>query len=260
MVTINWLGNEIQAYPPCGQSPKWTFDVLTKNGWMPVLNITSITRQNLIKKAKKTIKEKNMSSDFSVASNSHLTSVKLPSIPTSLFKLFTDVHSLDSLDCVKANSPCTPTTAACNNNMESTMYYDDEDGCCATDSAKAKSYLSSRLYDEYRLKDKELEKAYHIHDDEMPATVKEAVERIKSGKFTPPDEKLDEEKSKESWNYRWYQHLTWRDPAFPKDKDGYEKAEKVLLAARNETSDIIKVLSEEKGLEALNAFKAKTFH
>lgn len=141
---------------------------------------------------------------------------------------------------------------------ETAMYYREESEFTAnTDLNLARSYLVDRLQQISNEKTSELRKTFRIDAPEAPKTLTEALERIAAGKFTKPAKEEDEAAAK-TWDYRWYRQLDWRTE--PADKDGYAKATDALTEARREARDIIKVLPEKDGLEALNAFKAKTFH
>jgi len=180
-------------------------------------------------------------------------------------------------DCVVYESSTTATPAACQpapkakkcrHKKEAPMgrYYDEcEDRYVdaipsQSDLATAREYLTSRIQNvQYEKSSGDLRKAFYLDDDQAPATAKEALERIAAGKFVAPTEE-QEKVMKEQYGYRWYSHLTWRDPSKPADRDGYRKAVEALEEAATEARDVIKTGTEKEGLEALKAFQAQTFH
>ncbi len=139
--------------------------------------------------------------------------------------------------------------------MEKNMY-DCDDDCCTpkSDTARAKSYLAERLFEEQDQKVHEARKHFGLADDNAPADIGEFVKRIQDGKFVVP------EKYKEKNWYYANEFIRWRDPAKVEDNDGMTAARKMIEDAATETRDTIKVLPETDGLAALRAFKAKTFH
>lgn len=116
-------------------------------------------------------------------------------------------------------------------------------------------YLERRLEVLVYQKRDELYREFGIRDENAPQTPKEFVERILAGKFILPDEDHDDD-----FCCSPAQAIIWRDPSVKKDYDGFNKAEKEMLAARTEVKDAIMIKSAEEGLAALKDFESKTFH
>lgn len=140
------------------------------------------------------------------------------------------------------------------------IYAEETISVSRTDTTISKNYLVDRL-DAVRYEhDAKFRKEFHIDAPQGPKTLTEALELIKAGKFTAPTKEVDDAKAKTAWDYRWYRQIDWRDPSEAKDQDGYDKATEAMDKARRDTRDAIMALTPKEGLDALNAFKAMTFH
>lgn len=133
---------------------------------------------------------------------------------------------------------------------ETTMCDFDE----RTEAQQAKDYLIKSLNQTMWNKRAEAEKTFNL-DIQRPATVGELREAIKNGFFVVPEKYEDKHDV-----YYWSDFITYQDPAKTPDPDGYKAALKQIDADASDVKDQIVVFGPEKGLEALNAFKAKTFH
>jgi hypothetical protein len=85
-------------------------------------------------------------------------------------------------------------------------------------------------------------------------TPQSLIDRILAGKFVIPEER------KHQKVYDPSDYIIWRDPAIKKDEAGFTAASKAIDEASSDVLDTIIVKGNEAGLEAVNAFKAKTFH
>lgn len=90
---------------------------------------------------------------------------------------------------------------------------------------------------------------------QRPATVKELRDAIAKG-FLVVDEKYDDK----AGVYYWQDFVEYVDPAKKPDRAGYNAAEKQIRSDASDVKDQIVVFGPEKGLEALNAFKAKAYN
>lgn len=132
----------------------------------------------------------------------------------------------------------------------------------AQNEAEKINYLSRRLEDVKHDKKHALKEHFNLLDPEAPNTFDEYVKALKDGKYSFRNEAAKERANNPDYFYSWgiSDYIIFRDPSVKPDKDGYKAAEKLLDAEYTKTKDVIKVLPADKGLEALNAFEAKTFH
>ena len=135
-----------------------------------------------------------------------------------------------------------------------------------TEHEQAKSHLIYRLHQIANKKDEELQKHFHLADDDAPKTPKQLIDRIKEGKFKvrKPDHSFDnEEDYMDSEHYSQYSLLSyfnWRDPDHKKDHKGYDTAVKKLEKAVEHLNDTLLVSDAKDGLIALREFEEKKFH
>lgn len=116
-------------------------------------------------------------------------------------------------------------------------------------------HLNRRLNNTVSDKRQELKKVFNIEALNFPETVKEAKELIAKGWLQVNG------KDEERFSYDpWYYHVEFRDPAKPKDQDGYEKATEAMDVAKTAATDDIAILAPAEGLKSLREFESKTFH
>lgn len=153
-------------------------------------------------------------------------------------------------DCPKAADPLEPILDGA---LELAREYQEQPNKGNNAMNTEREYLSYRLDNLYSGHNAQLRKQFHM-DAEYPTSTEEAIERIKADKVTVKSAK------ESKWYESWTDRIIWRDPATPADEVGYKASEKKLTDAFQEANDVIRVLDETKGLEALNAFKTATFH
>ena len=135
-----------------------------------------------------------------------------------------------------------------------------------TEHEQAKSHLSYRLMQITGKKTEDLQKHFHLADDEAPKTPKQLIDRIKEGKFKvrKPDHSFDDtEDYLDSDRYSAYHlmsYFNWRDPDHKKDHKGYDAAIKKLEKAVEHLNDTLVVAEAKDGLIALREFEEKKFH
>lgn len=144
-------------------------------------------------------------------------------------------------------SNCTFVGSGPQNKKEKNMY---------NNLSPEKEYLTHRTKKVRGEKSFELPKLYGVRDDDAPSTPEEFVKRIQTGMFILRDNKDCEFYD----SYDFGSHVSWRDPAKKADKEGLEKAEKLLRADYEDTMDQIMVKDAETGLKALQDFESKTYH
>jgi hypothetical protein len=124
------------------------------------------------------------------------------------------------------------------------------------ESVEQRQYLLNRLYTVREKKRQELHKHFKLNPVKGPTTLKDLVEKLKSGDVDLPDYYTDE--------YEFYSvnslisEIRWTKDK--PDQKGYDAAIAKRDEAYNATVDTIKILSPEEGLKALQAFEAMTFH
>lgn len=124
---------------------------------------------------------------------------------------------------------------------------------------EAQDRLVYRARDTFCEKVRKLEKTYHLYDDQVPATIKEMLERVKAGDYKFDSNYKDEfVLSQEYESYcNPFGYFDWRK--VPADRAGYDKAYALMDKAHDELVDTIKVLGSKEGLAALRAFEAQSF-
>lgn len=179
-------------------------------------------------------------------------------IPISVEEFETKVRqSIELVDCPKAPT-CTPgmKPEKCTANIpkETTMrLYND----CEEFSPESNSlaYLGERSYSIANTKRTELMRKFGLLDDEAPKNAREFLERIASGMYVIPADKMDKH------NYGEYtRFIEWRDPAKVKDQAGYDAAVKKLEAAKTKAEDTLTLFTSDpaKQLAALQEFESVT--
>lgn len=125
-----------------------------------------------------------------------------------------------------------------------------------TEAQQAKDYLIHSLNMVMNQKLGELVYEFGI-EQKYPKTVGELRQAYKDGwlKLNIPAEAKDSKRV-----YSWFDHIRFGDPTKKRDEEGYDAAVKAVQKAASDVKDQIVVMGPEKGLEALNAFKAETFH
>lgn len=163
------------------------------------------------------------------------------------------------VDCQEAANPCTGyETQKCKDNYpkETTMRlnFNDED---FSPEANSLTYLGERSYSIYHSKRIDMKRQFGLLDDEAPKNAKEFLDRIASGKYVIPADKMDKP------NYGEYtRFIEWRDPAKVKDQAGYDAAEKKLEAIKTKAEDTITLFTSDpaKQLAALQEFESATIN
>lgn len=117
-------------------------------------------------------------------------------------------------------------------------------------------HLQSRLYAVTDKKDRDLQRAYGLRDNEPPTTLADLFKRIEEKKYVVDEDKLGKTQYYFGDLLRW---IRWRDPAVKPDQVGYDKVWEEVQKERDATLDVIMVSDAKAGLEALQAFEAKTF-
>lgn len=130
--------------------------------------------------------------------------------------------------------------------------FDYGDTVATSLAAKKVDYLTGRLHDAFDAKNTELQRMFHLIDDQAPRTPEELIERIKAGKFTLP------EKDKRRTYWGAYDQIIWRDPSAKKDQDGYDAAFDLLEKERTKAKDAIMISDPADGLKAIQALEAWT--
>lgn len=129
-----------------------------------------------------------------------------------------------------------------------------------TEAQQARDYLIKSLDREITRKDSQLEKDFYINAP-FPENLGELRKWVKEGKLGIRKEWDDTPDEYEIDRYDHFVHyITYRDDKRKADNKGYAAARKLMLEAASATKDQIVVFDGAKGLEALNAFKAQTFH
>lgn len=135
---------------------------------------------------------------------------------------------------------------------ETTMYEQDT----RTEVQQAKDYLIKSLDQAMHKKEREEVTAYGLEDKPIN-TVGELRQAEKDGwlRFNIAKEIPDTASI-----YSWYDYVQLTDPNRVRDEAGFDKAMKQMKQDASDVKDQIVVMGPEKGLEALNEFKAKSFH
>lgn len=174
---------------------------------------------------------------------------------TACFTIEANSHYLSLGNCVPAVATATPcmkqdcaVQAPLQGNKK--MHYNDMDEFEMTDSDRQKAHFESRLQCENYNKQSQLRKDFFM-DEDRPESDKETVDRILAGKYT-----LEEDNRYGTKTYR----ISWRDPATPKDAEGYLKAYEKVASAYQDARDELVASTGDKGLDILRNFKAATFH
>lgn len=159
----------------------------------------------------------------------------------------TSKHNLGCKNATPVHDEC------CYNIPTPSKQEKDETMDTRTEAQQAKDYLIKSLDQALWIKRAEAETTFNLHG-QRPKTIKELREGIANGFLSVPEE-LDDKASV----YYWTDAVVWQDPAKKPDRKGYDEAVKQMTADASDVKDQIVVMGAEKGLEALNAFKAKEF-
>ncbi len=134
---------------------------------------------------------------------------------------------------------------------EDTMYHDYSNA----QDAQQRNYLFDRLDTLASQKTAALRVDFNL-TEEAPKTLKEFLDRIKSGDITVKEDRMD---SKLGYASRALDFIVWRSPKKVADEAGFEKAKAALTEAKTKATDVIAVLSLKEGLDAVNAFEGQSF-
>lgn len=132
------------------------------------------------------------------------------------------------------------------------MYKDER-----TEAQQAKDYLIDSLREVIRSKELEAYKAFNM-EYVGPKNLGDIRQAVKNG-WMQVGEQFKE--LPDSYHvYGWLDVIEVQDPERKRDPEGYKKAKEAIRKAASDVKDQIVVMGPEKGLEALNAYKAQTFH
>jgi hypothetical protein len=124
--------------------------------------------------------------------------------------------------------------------------------------ATQKNYLQSRINTLYWSKYSDLQRAFGLANDERPTTAKDLIDRITAGKYVLRDDSDYQEDF--DYDFGGLFGIIWRDPSVKKDRDGFNKANDALEAAKQDAIDLIVISDAATGLKAVQDFATKTFH
>ncbi len=149
------------------------------------------------------------------------------------------------------------------------MFYNNINIETNTLEGKQKQYLLSRATDIAQEKSRGLEKTFGLrgHED-TPKTIKEALDRIKAGEYQIKDKFLkaspyggeyEDEDGDDQYTDSMVELIVWSRT--PEDRDGYNKAHKVLEADLTKARDGIVCSGDATAaLAILEAFESSTVH
>jgi hypothetical protein len=168
------------------------------------------------------------------------------------FQLATSQHTP-----INATELCYPTIAELIKNWQ--QFFDEDykrkEETMENSNAENKRYLTNRIYDIKWKKQRVLESAFFISDEEEPKDTEEALDRIAKGRYEV--EKKDEDFGCNGDS--WFERLRWRNPANKPDKIGFKNAEDRMNKVYMQSVDTISILSPEEGLKAFREFEATDF-
>lgn len=146
------------------------------------------------------------------------------------------------------------TTGSLPQKKETTMQTDTR-----TEAQQAKDYLISSLRNWKDKKEVEVAKTFHMHSGNGISSWGDLRKAVKEGWVFIPAEYDGKNDSDTLYDPAQFL-LQVQHPDKRPDRKGYDAAVKAIGKAANDVQDQIVVFGPEKGLEALNAFKAQTFH
>lgn len=164
---------------------------------------------------------------------------------------------INSLDCQKTIPDCVQ-GAPCISNIvcetrsvkETDMHIDPR-----TEVQQAKDYLIQSLDDEMHRKIEQSYDTFNLRPNFIN-NGKELKEYVAKGWIVVAPSLKDEQDFE--WNSP-FNYILFQNPDKMPDQEGFDKAEKQIRKDVSEVKDQIVVFGAEKGLEALNAFKAKQY-
>ena len=111
----------------------------------------------------------------------------------------------------------------------------------------AQNRVNSISYDH----DVNLEKMFHMNEDQRPQNGEELIARIKDGKYSLKDK----DTMKSMWTiYGILDYFVWRDPSQKKDEEGYKLARKELEAAKDDAEVYVTLGDNKAAMEAIEEF------
>lgn len=154
--------------------------------------------------------------------------------------------------------PCnTQKVAECK--KENPMYVDYVSSDKHAESAKT-NYLLSRAVSVKEVKRQEFWKQFGLGDDTAPATAKDLVARITSGKYILPTERETELLSSYYWgSSAALNGIKWRDPSVKEDRAGYDAATKALDVEFQKVQDQVMIADNASALTTIQAFEGWTY-
>jgi len=125
-----------------------------------------------------------------------------------------------------------------------------------TEAQEAKDYLIRSLDQTLWNKTLEAQKTFGLVPL-YPKNMKELRDFVEKGWIEVTHKDRDDDADFD-WDSPMH-YLRFQNPDVKEDQEGYEAAEKQMRKDASDVKDQIIVLGAEKGLEALNAFKAKEY-
>lgn len=120
-----------------------------------------------------------------------------------------------------------------------------------TSEQDKRKYLSSRLGDIFYDRRADVDEMFGFGGIDHPKTAKEAMERIKAGKFT-----IDGSDDEKPRRYFYFDEaFSWRDPSVKQDEAGRDAALSELNDFRDGLLDIVKVKSLDEAFDTLKALQ-----
>jgi hypothetical protein len=126
-----------------------------------------------------------------------------------------------------------------------------------TPEQDAKLYLIRSLDQAIDTKRNELQEAFGMNG-EYPRTLGDLKKYVESG-WVKIAKYAEEEYDDDYRLYSISDYIEFRNPDFKTDGVGFKKAAKQMTKDASDVKDAIVVFGPEKGLEALNTFKEKTY-
>jgi hypothetical protein len=130
-------------------------------------------------------------------------------------------------------------------------------GDSRTEAQQAKEYLIQSLNGAISTKEQEASKAFNI--GRKAVSTMGDLRKAVAGSWFQVDKRYDEIKD-DVEIYYCFDYLTIKNPEWSEDREAFAEAKKQIRKEASDVKDQIVVMGAEKGLEALNGFKAKTFH
>lgn len=125
-----------------------------------------------------------------------------------------------------------------------------------TEAQEQKDYLIRSLNQAIDIQQTNAVYTFNLNGPKIK-TVGDLKAALENGWFQVNGDRKDDQKLSQWCSI--FEYLKLEDPKNPRNEEGYEAALKLISKDAADVKDTIIVLGPEKGLEALNAFKAKTY-